>query len=83
MKIVTAVKALCVHSHSFVIRYLEEKKSHSATVTELQNDLKTTKRKLTDRECELLNEKHRFGDEMNEWKQFQVREKSSKSSNFR
>ena len=70
MKIVTAVKALCVHSHSFVIRYLEEKKSHSATVTELQNDLKSTKRKLTDRESELLNEKHRFGDEMNEWKQF-------------
>ena len=53
-------------------RYLEEKKTHSATVSELQTDLKGTKKKLLDLESELVNEKHKFGDELNEWRQFQV-----------
>ena len=55
-----------------LFRYLEEKKSHNAAVTELQNELKSTKKKLTERESELYNEKSKFGDELTEWKQFQV-----------
>ena len=51
---------------------MEEKKVHNATVTELQNELKTTKKRLNDRETELHFEKSKFGDELNEWKQFQV-----------
>ena len=53
-------------------RYLEEKKSHTSTVTELQTELKNLRLKIADLEAELRENRSKFVEETEEWKQFQV-----------
>ena len=53
-------------------RYLEERRTHSTVVNQLESDLKQAKQKQVETESEVKEWKHKFSEEQSEWKQLHV-----------
>lgn len=53
-------------------RYLEERRTHSTVVSQLESDLKQAKQKQAETECEVKEWKNKFSEEQSEWKQLHV-----------
>ena len=55
-----------------VCRYLEERRTHSTVVGQLESDLKQARQKQAETESEVKEWKHKFNEEQGEWKQLHV-----------
>ena len=53
-------------------RYLEEKKTYTATIGKLEGELNVYKQKSCDIEIEAREIKSKYSEDQEEWKQFQV-----------